>query len=136
VDGQLREAERALFDGSGGCRYCHERTDTVPAAARAGGLPEYRPTDLPARWFPAGRFDHDSHRLLACTECHAAPGSTTAADVLLPRLDTCRKCHTPQAGARSDCVACHRYHDRARDADWRGRFTIPDALRPSPPGGP
>jgi hypothetical protein len=135
VDGQLREAERALFDGGGGCRYCHERTDSVPAAARAGGLPELRPTNLLARWFPASRFDHDSHRLLACTECHPAPGSTTAADVLLPRIDTCRKCHNPQAGARGDCIACHRYHDRDREGNWKGKFSIPDALGPSPPGG-
>jgi hypothetical protein len=130
VDYQLREAERILFDGPGGCLHCHERAGGAPTE-----LPRYQPTNLLSRWYPHSRFDHDSHRMLVCTECHPATGSTTAADVLLPRIDTCRKCHTPQVGVRSDCVECHGYHHRGPESDWKGTFTIPEALRPSAPPG-
>jgi hypothetical protein len=121
---QLRETERVLFDGPGGCRYCH-RPAGEPARDR---LPEYAPTRVPARWYPQSVFNHDSHRLLACTECHPAPASTATRDVLVPRIATCQQCHHPGQGARSDCVTCHRYHDRANERSPNGRRTIADCL--------
>jgi hypothetical protein len=135
VDYQLRETERALFDGPGGCRHCHVSAGVTPAARRPEDLPQYQPSNLLARWYPHSRFDHDAHRMLTCTECHAATDSTTAADVLLPRIETCRRCHNPQAGVRSDCVDCHVYHHREREAGWQGKFRIPDVLGPFPPRG-
>jgi hypothetical protein len=121
VNSQQVEIERLLFDGPGGCRYCHQEKTTPDA--RPDGLPEYLPAKISERWFAHAAFDHKSHQMLACTECHDAPASRTSADVLLPRVDTCRKCHG--AGrARDDCVGCHTYHDHAGRAAFRGRMTI------------
>jgi hypothetical protein len=123
VNAQQPEVERLLFDGSGGCRYCHQEK-TAPEA-RPDGLPEYRMANIPERWFAHAVFRHQSHQMLACTECHPAPASRSSTDVLLPRIDTCRKCHGSGDGqARSDCVECHSYHDHAGRAAFRGQMTI------------
>jgi cytochrome c551/c552 len=123
VNLQQAAAERRLFEGAGGCAYCHQEKTTP--GARPGGLPEYLPANIPTRWFGHAAFDHKSHQMLACTECHAAPASTRAADVLLPRSDTCRKCHDAGAGkARADCAECHTYHDHGGRAEFRGWLTI------------
>ena len=50
-------------------------------------------------WFPFARFRHDSHRAVACLECHhGADASTAASDLLLPTIEDCRKCHAPAVG--------------------------------------
>ncbi len=127
VEAQLQQAEQLLFVGGGGCRYCHEPKDpgVVLLPPR---LPEFVPTNLPRRWYPHRHFSHDSHRLLRCTECHAAAESVRTSDVLLPRIDTCQKCHNPQVGVRRECITCHRYHDRGRESAGKGRLTIADCL--------
>jgi hypothetical protein len=125
VEYQVRETTRILIEGPGGCRHCHEPTGAADERAA------YDP-HLLARWLPRSQFNHDSHRMLLCTECHAATTSRRATDVLLPRLDNCQKCHNPRVGVRSDCVECHRYHHREQEGGWRGPFTIEQALGPSP----
>jgi hypothetical protein len=122
VNGQQAAVEQLLFDGSGGCRYCHQ--EKTSPGSRPGGLPEYPSANIPVRWFRHAAFSHQSHRMLACTECHPATRSTRAADVLLPGIDTCRKCHGGQGQARSDCVECHTYHGHAGRDEFRGRLTI------------
>jgi hypothetical protein len=120
------------FDVKGGCAYCHEE------AGRKDGLPLYKPPRLHDRcddlafptsrfdseayrfarnhWFPHARFNHDSHRMMTCTDCHAAETSTSNHDVLMPKRVDCRKCHCSTAGkARSDCLECHGYHDRGQE---------------------
>src|SRR5262249_39637664 len=64
------------------------------------------------RWLPHSVFSHDSHRPLQCLECHpGVPESRLTSDVLMPAIESCRKCHTgTERGARSDCVECHTYH--------------------------
>jgi hypothetical protein len=128
VNDQLRQTERFLFDGPGGCRHCHERA----SSDAPGGLPQYERTNLLNRWLPRSQFDHDSHRMLACTECHAATESRRAADLLLPRIDNCRQCHNSRVGAPTECIDCHRYHHRDQEGDWQGKFTIDQAVGPSP----
>jgi hypothetical protein len=125
VEYQLREVGRVLIDGPGGCRHCHEPTGATDG--RAAFDPH-----VPSRWLTRSRFNHDSHRMLGCTECHMAAESQRASDVLLPHIDTCRRCHNPRVGARSECVDCHGYHDRTQETKWRGPFTIDQALSPSP----
>lgn len=94
--------------GKGLCRDCH--TVTEPDSAQSW---EVVPVELVDRWLPKGRFDHDSHRDQACTDCHEAPKSKRAEDVLLPDIDSCRSCH---GGAHattkvpSTCVDCHGFH--------------------------
>jgi hypothetical protein len=117
------EAERQVFESPGGCRQCH-----VPAGARPDGLPEYRPSNILERWHAHGEFKHHSHRMLACAECHEkAATSTTASDVLLPKMDTCFRCHEKgKGGARSTCVECHRYHNQGEQRKFRGSLALPD----------
>ncbi len=127
VENQLQQVERLLFQGAGGCRYCHEPKEpgTVVLPPR---LPEYELTNLPRRWYRRSRFSHDSHQMLRCTECHAATESQHSSDVLLPKIGTCQQCHNPQVGVRSDCINCHRYHDRSREQAGKGVLTIADCL--------
>ena len=127
VNRQLPQIERALFDGPGGCLYCHSKQPGAPDNPEAP--PSYQLSSIPSRWYNHSVFRHDSHRMLACEQCHAdARASTEARQVLLPRIETCRQCHNPQAGARSDCVECHLYHDRGVK-DFRGTQTIDTLTR-------
>ena len=59
----------------------------------------------------------------------------TAADVLMPSIDTCKQCHNrTTAGVRSDCLECHQYHDRsAEPRGLHGRMTVEQALEMARP---
>jgi hypothetical protein len=149
-------AERTQFDMASGCAYCHkEKSDPKN---RPNGLPEYEPPGLRGRWdgmelpherfgkpptrsaaaqtardrwFPYARFSHESHRMLDCNGCHEpAATSEKTADVLMPKIETCKKCHNrTTAGVRSDCLECHLYHDRgAEPTGLHGRMTIDEVL--------
>jgi hypothetical protein len=110
VEHKLDRVERLLFDGAGGCRYCH-REITDPDH-RPSGLPQYAPPGIGARWFPHSRFSHDRHRTMNCEYCHtAASSSDRSSQIMLPTIATCQHCHNPTTQrARSDCVECHKYH--------------------------
>jgi hypothetical protein len=130
--GQVVHAERSLFAGDkkdlqplpgfeklvdfdvkGGCAYCH-----AEKGRSDDGLPLYEPPALPDRWLPHARFDHNAHRLMKCIDCHAnAEKSTDNKDVLLPKIENCKLCHSAAADkARADCLECHGYHDHSGDA--------------------
>jgi predicted CXXCH cytochrome family protein len=87
-------------------------------------VPDVAPTAIPVRWLPHSVFDHSLHRPVGCVECHKASASKETTDVLLPSANVCRECHRPAAGARSGCVECHIYHDKSKDRDLNGPFTI------------
>lgn len=123
VDDQLGKAERLIFQGGGGCQYCHRVESWKP-----DGLPVVALAKMPKPWFSHARFGHDAHRMLKCVECHPAQQSSQTADVLLPNVASCMQCHR-QGAARSDCVLCHAYHNRAKDRDFKGTLTIQDCLR-------
>ena len=90
-------------------------------------MPDFGAPYIPPRWFQGSTFRHDNHRLLRCTECHGdVAASKTSRDVLMPRIDTCRQCHNPRVGARTDCVECHTYHDRLLERPFAGKLTIGD----------
>lgn len=128
VPAAVAAAERELFEGRTGCRYCH----TLEGGE--GGLPRVVPPRMPDRWLLHSRFDHRAHRALTCLACHGqAATSVETADVLVPRIQTCRECHRPAGGARSDCVECHVYHDPARGRPSRP-LTMPEFVggRPAP----
>ena len=113
---QLPISERVLFRNGGGCRFCHvEKKERGRPVAGLVGLPAFEPTNLRRRWLGHSRFSHRTHRMLDCAECHQAKESSLTSDVLMPRLESCQKCHNERAGgARSDCAECHRYHQRRR----------------------
>jgi hypothetical protein len=123
VDSQVDKAERLLFQGGGGCQYCHQ-----VASWQKDGLPAIAPPTMLTPWFRSARFGHDAHRLLDCQQCHAAKQSGQTADILLPDVNSCMQCHR-QGGARNDCALCHTYHDRAAEHKFRGTLTIQDCTR-------
>ena len=120
VGTQVEGTEPGLFKQR--CEYCH----TVVKGT--GSVPEIVPTAIPSRWLPHARFDHGAHRPVACVECHKAATSTETKDVLLPTVATCRECHQHKVGARTDCVECHRYHDKTKERDPDGPFKIRELL--------
>lgn len=105
------------------CGQCHLEKD------RIGGLPSYFKTAIPERWYPHSRFNHGSHRMMNCVDCHDknAAGvkvaeSEATADILLPTLKSCQECHTGRSeGARNGCVVCHPYHDRRAELPFSAR---------------
>jgi hypothetical protein len=120
------EAERYLFRTA--CQECHRVEADVKPLPRIIWLP------MPASRLPYALFSHVDHRDARCADCHpAAGGSTTAADVLLPGIAVCGRCHAgdgregsgsrppasragagpgAQRAASTACVTCHRYHRR------------------------
>jgi len=84
-------------------------------AAAARGEPLPSPVVLPVQTLPLS-FSHRQHPI-ACDECHAAAGSTRAADRLIPAEAVCARCHPidraqpekPVAAGQPDarCGACH-----------------------------
>src|SRR5262249_42300170 len=110
VADSVGRAEQYLYAGKSTCGLCHhfERAPGKPAPRRIV------PTDVPQVWYRHSHFSHRPHRAVACLECHGgAEDSEKAADVLLPGVENCRRCHggpRESAGVRHDCVTCHRYH--------------------------
>jgi hypothetical protein len=111
-----------------GCAYCHE-------VSRDEQQVRITPPAIPDRWLPHSRFRHDAHRQLECIACHRDTRTSTAtADVLLPSIAVCQKCHqdeTSQArrsgsagSARADCSQCHQYHLHSGDL-WDGKHALP-----------
>lgn len=117
---QVVEAEVNLYRSS--CGKCHGvDLDVVP--------PAVTPVAIPTRWMPYARFSHRPHRMVSCTTCHAgAAQSIETTDVLLPGIAICRNCHGPgpqeggaraaKAGATTQCISCHDYHDKVRAGRW------------------
>lgn len=99
--GTVSGVTRALYPG---CAYCH----TVKAGA--GNAVEIVKPIQYERWLTRGRFDHDRHSIVTCTECHQAGRSSATADILLPTKQSCVTCHSPRGGAADSCSTCHAYH--------------------------
>jgi hypothetical protein len=128
---QLDNSEQVLFHNGGGCRFCHFEAKREPAGIELAGLPSFDPVFFHngrSRWMPAARFHHERHRMLDCTECHNAKESSKTSDLLMPRLESCQKCHNRSVGARSDCAECHIYHDRTLRHDLHKGKTIGECV--------
>ncbi len=78
-----------------------------------------QPVLLTSQWMPKARFNHARHAtaLSECDSCHAARESHAAGDVLMPRIEACRECHTGTRDVRltddqvaSTCTLCHSFH--------------------------
>jgi cytochrome c5 len=103
---RTKEAESLLWGKT--CRQCHAITIT-----EGQPLPKVADANYTQRWLPRARFDHDAHRGFACASCHdRATKSQDSAELLLPKLATCKDCHAPgPAHVESRCFECHAYHD-------------------------
>ena len=124
--------ERAK-DGS--CLYCHIQNTKIDSKL-------VLEPNIPTRWFKHSYFNHETHRVINCEDCHSkARSSTATADVLLPGIKSCQECH--KAGsARTDCNECHLYHDKLHQVQ-NGTLSIEglksggaaNAVKPSTAGG-
>jgi hypothetical protein len=126
VNKHLQQTTALLFESKAGCQYCHYENKDVPRLP--GSVPVYEKANIPDRWFEHSVFNHRSHRMVSCEECHPARTSEKHTDVLMPAIDNCQKCHDPRAcdAARSECIECHVYHDPKQQAAARtkGNRTI------------
>lgn len=108
---------RAL-DRGGVCSECHIPTVT-------DGRRDLTPVNLPHRFLLSGAFNHDAHGedVAECTECHATSQSSSATDLLIPDLESCRDCHQGATAIETEeitpsgCAMCHAYHTPS--APWR-----------------
>jgi hypothetical protein len=110
-------AIKAVFSKGGACFDCH-----VVTPPGGGGTTSWtvQPVHQPMRYMMHGWFDHAAHKTETCESCHAAQQSSSANDLLLPGIKTCRVCHGGETGASkvpSSCALCHSYHVRD-DAPW------------------
>jgi hypothetical protein len=114
IVGNAREAERQLFTRTG-CFLCHEYQEK-DAQERTETSSWYQIVDpsIPQVWMPGARFDHGAHQEFSCESCHeGARKSLKTADILLPRIQGCQKCHSQDATpgyVKSGCATCHSYH--------------------------
>jgi hypothetical protein len=69
--------------------------------------------------------------LVACAECHVdAAKSEKTADVLLPGIATCQKCHNDSANAAgTGCSECHTYHDWSKAKPVKGARVISEIVK-------
>lgn len=114
---------------------------------------------LPEQWLKNGQFRHNRHFSIDCTACHTRLGqssdpvkredfyplipadlksspaiyaSTSAQDVLMPRVGICQQCHDRSSGpmgrplVSDKCVDCHAYHHTSGRS--RPRTEILDVL--------
>jgi len=116
---RVSESEELLWRKA--CKQCHALS--IPGD---GELPTVAKSNITTRWMPHADFNHERHQMLKCTECHAgALTSHETADILLPGIATCEKCHHSGAdGAESRCFECHTYHDWTKEKEVKGRLTL------------
>jgi hypothetical protein len=101
--------------------------DSDALASVSGELPKVAPANISLQWMPHAKFDHGAHEGFTCVSCHAkAMTSTEWSDVLLPGIETCKKCHAPgPEHAESRCFECHTYHDWSKRKEVTPKFTLP-----------
>jgi hypothetical protein len=122
IQERVEKAEAKLFGkkgmrSPGKCQLCH-----VIDASGASELsfPLIAQPSIPKRWFINGTFNHAAHTVSKCIDCHeAAVHSEATADVLLPKVSTCRQCHNDRGTARATCLECHQFHESPRKAHAR-----------------
>jgi hypothetical protein len=116
---RVAESEELLWRKT--CAQCHALSFAPNAT-----LPTVAKSNITQRWFPHAVFNHDTHKLLKCVECHAgAPKSQETSDVLLPGIQTCEKCHRGgREAVESRCFECHIYHDWKQEKVVEGSFLL------------
>ncbi len=103
---RARAARALVFDDRRGCGTCHDVDRSHP---------EFKivPELLQTHFLPKAQFNHGKHLTIGCEGCHAARASISSADVLIPGIANCRRCHGGEAAwgkVRSTCIACHVFH--------------------------
>lgn len=98
------------------CIVCHEVVRKPAPQGKPGSVSfDVAPVHIGTGWLPKSRFDHGKHRTYKCEDCHeSVVTSKSSADVAIPSIATCRKCHAggePEPNkVASTCIACHGFH--------------------------
>ena len=119
VDLKVAESEELLWRKT--CAQCHALSFNSRSS-----LPVVASSSITPRWFQHAVFDHDTHKLLECAQCHVkAPTSQESSDVLIPGIQTCQTCHHAGSNAaESRCFECHTYHNWEKGKEVRGSFVL------------
>ncbi len=119
------------------CRQCHLVRDAT--------IVRVEPDQRTLR---RAEFEHRPHVLQrGCLDCHnaipiteylgqekGAPAAVDHASIQnLPRIATCRACHTPRRASQS-CITCHAFHPDARQRAFAAAVTHPVPPQASDPG--
>ena len=129
-----------LATGGFACGKCHVAGEKKEAEAD----PSIGPADTRVVWLRHAKFNHVSHRTVACGECHPGTesrvldtGETEWADfepIRIRGVKSCQQCHAPAGrkveladgeivpggGVRHNCTDCHRYHNGDHALSGRG----------------
>jgi hypothetical protein len=96
-----------------GCALCHGVQPVANAA------PYIAKPVFVDRWIVRSPFNHASHAMVECDDCHHATQSRLTSDVLMPGINACNTCHSPKGKvlannqkiiAAAECSTCHKYH--------------------------
>ncbi|MFZ6773535.1 cytochrome c3 family protein [Undibacterium sp. SXout7W] len=101
------------------CIVCHE-VSRLPGNGKEGtpaqDMPQWKIAPVTSQhvWMPKATFSHSKHVSAQCTDCHDAPKSKKATDVLMPMITQCQDCHAGKEPVvnkvTSDCGLCHGFH--------------------------
>jgi pSer/pThr/pTyr-binding forkhead associated (FHA) protein len=97
------------------CATCHQ-VDVIADAKSFEQRWKIQPIQINANWLPKANFNHQKHQTMQCLDCHNAQESEYSSDILMPKIATCRSCHTGQnetSKLASTCVMCHGFHIQA-----------------------
>lgn len=112
---QAMQAAEDIFERTT-CKTCHE-VDRIDDPERDSPW-QVQPVRLAQVWMPKSWFSHAAHETEECARCHGAENSTTAADVLMPDVESCRDCHgggESENKLASTCIDCHVFHLPSED---------------------
>lgn len=87
-----------------GCALCH---DPQP---RPNAAPYIAKPVFVDRWMVRCDFNHATHRMVKCDDCHHATQSRLTSDVIMPGIASCVTCHSPKGKVAAECTTCHSYH--------------------------
>lgn len=121
---RVADSEQLLWRKT--CVECHSLIFSADAQ-----LPAVAKSNIAPRWFSHAVFNHEEHQFLKCLECHSgASRSQETADILLPSIQTCERCHhAGQEAAESRCFECHTYHDWSKEKPVKGKLTVSQSRR-------
>ena len=134
---EVRDRPESIGLLEAACTKCH----FTEKSTKTDGTWTIKVPQIPEQWMTHTRFRHDRHLSVDCSLCHTRNGypsesvdrnpfypvlnddasksssiyaSVSARDVLLPRIDVCRRCHghdaSTQASVSDKCIDCHSYH--------------------------
>ena len=111
------------------CIVCHEVVRKPVPKGKPGNFTfDVAKVHVATTYLPKSRFDHEKHRTYKCDECHdKVATSKTSADVAVPSIETCRKCHAGGAGGEQggiDLRRMPRFPPSRSSADGRSRGCV------------